>query len=90
MLIPIIQIDSDEARYLDVGIALQKIYYQPVGYQRNAKKLHKASQKAGYDFSLDEVRDWLERQLLHLLHKSRPEYIPRVSFSSITTPNEIY
>ncbi|GES76628.1 hypothetical protein RCL_jg17273.t2 [Rhizophagus clarus] len=53
-LIPIIQIDSGEARDLDVGIALQKIYYQPVGYQRNAKKLLEASIKTGYDFTLDE------------------------------------
>src|SRR3990170_5941293 len=90
MLIPFIQIDSGEARKLDVGIALQKIYYQPVGYQRNAKKLHETSQKAGYDFSLDEVRDWLERQILHLLHKSRPKYIPQASFNSITTPNEMH
>ena len=67
-LIPIIQIDSGEARDLDVGIALQKIYYQPVGYQRNAKKLHKASLDADYDFSLDEVRDWLERQAVHQIH----------------------
>jgi len=52
--------------------------------------LHEASLKAGYDFSLDDVRDWLERQLFHLLHKSRPKYIPRVSFSSITTPNEMH
>ncbi len=52
--------------------------------------MHEASLKAGYDFSLDDVRDWLERQLFHLLHKSRPKYIPRVSFSSITTPNEMH
>ncbi|GET03849.1 hypothetical protein RCL_jg890.t1 [Rhizophagus clarus] len=61
-LIPIIQIDSGEAQDLNVGIALQKIYYQPVGYQRNAKKLLEASIKTGYDFTLDEVNDWLERQ----------------------------
>ncbi|CAG8769534.1 6153_t:CDS:2, partial [Rhizophagus irregularis] len=62
----------------------------PIGYHRNAKKLLEASLKAGYDFSLDEVKDWLERQLLHLLHKPRPRYIPRASFSSITTPNEMH
>jgi len=90
MLIPIIQIDSGEAQKLDIFIDLQKLYYQPVGYQRNAKKLFEASQKAGYNFSLNEVRDWLERQLLHLLHKSHPKYILRVSFSSITTPNEMH
>jgi hypothetical protein len=76
MLIPIIQIDSGEARKLDVSIDLQKLYYQPVGYQRNAKKLLEASQKAGYDFSLDKVRDWLEKQAVHQIHKPRPRYIP--------------
>src|ERR1044072_712443 len=90
MLIPIIQIDSGEARKLDVSIDLQKLYYQPVGYQRNAKKLLEASQKAGYDFSLDEVRDWLERQVVHQIHMPRPRYIPRASFCSITTPNEVH
>src|SRR5215475_8445958 len=89
-LIPIIQIDSDEARKLDVSIDLQKIYYQPVGYHRTAKKLFKASCDAGHDFTLEEVSDWLERQAVHQLHKPRPRYISRVSFSSITTPNELH
>ena len=89
-MFPIIQIDSGEARKLDISIALQKIYYQPIGYQRNAKKLFETSQKAGYDFSLDEVRDWLERQAVHQIHKPRPRYIPRASFTSITTPNEVH
>src|SRR6266480_103688 len=89
-LIPIIQIDSGEARKLDVSIDLQKIYYQPSGYQRTVKKLYEASQKAGFDFTLDEVKDWLERQSVHQIHKPRPRYIPRASFSSITTPNEVH
>jgi len=45
---------------------------------------------ADYDFSLDEVRDWLERQAVHQIHKPRPKYIPRASFCSITTPNEVH
>src|SRR4051794_25757419 len=53
--IPIIQKDTGEARKLDISIALRKIYYQPVGYHRNAKKLHEASLNAGYDFTIDEV-----------------------------------
>ncbi len=69
---------------------MQKIYYQPAGYQRNAKKLLEAFIKAGYDFTLDEVHDWLERQAVHQIHKSRPRYIPRASFCFITTPNEIH
>jgi len=89
-LIPIIQIDSDEARIVDVSSALRKIYYQPIGYQRNAKKLLEASIKTGYDFTLDEVHDWLERQAVHQIHKPRPRYIPRASFCSITTPNKVH
>jgi len=61
MLIPIIQIDSGEARNLDVSINLQKIYYQPSGYQRTVKKLFEASKNAGHDFSLNDVRNWLEK-----------------------------
>jgi hypothetical protein len=84
LLIPIIQINSSKARNLDISIDLQKIYYQPSGYQRTAKKLHEASLKAGFDFSLNKVRDWLKRQVVHQIHMPRPIYIPRASFSSIT------
>src|SRR5687768_13408868 len=90
MLIPIIQINTSRRDELDVSIALQKIYYQPAGYQRNAKKLLEASLKAGYDFSLNEVCDWLERQAVHQIHKPCPRYIPRASFCSITTPNKVH
>src|SRR5581483_2397624 len=89
-LIPIIPIDSGEVRNVDVSSALRKIYYHPIGYQRNAKKLLEASIKTGYDFTLDEVHDWLERQAVHQIHKPRPRYIPRASFCSITTPNKVH
>ena len=75
-LIPIILIDSSKARKLDVSIALQKIYYQPSGYQRTIKQLYNASNNLGYDFTFDEVRDWLERQAVHQIHKPQPKYIP--------------
>src|SRR5215216_3707112 len=88
-LIPIIQIDSSKARNLDISIDLQKIYYQPSGYQRTAKKLHEASLKTGFDFTLNEVCDWLERQAVYQIHMPHPKYIPRASFSSITIPNEV-
>jgi hypothetical protein len=74
-LIPIITIDSGEARIVEVASALCKIYYQPSGYQRTVKKLHEVSNQVGYDFSLDEVRDWLERQAVHQIHKPRPRFI---------------
>ena len=90
MSIPIIQIDSEEARKIDVASALRRIYYQPSGYQRTVKKLLVASENDGYDFSLADVCDWLERQAIYQIHKPQPKYIPRASFSSITMPNEMH
>ncbi|GBB89735.1 hypothetical protein RclHR1_16510004 [Rhizophagus clarus] len=49
-----------------------------------------ASLKAGYNFSLDEVKDWLEIQAIHQIHKPHPRYIPCASFTSITTPNKVH
>jgi len=89
-LIPIIQIDLDEARKLNTFIDLQKIYYQPSGYQRTVKKLHEASQKAGHDFALDDVKDWLERQAVHQIHMPRPKFIQHASFNNIQTLNEVH
>src|SRR3954468_5086377 len=89
-LIPIITIDSGEARIVEVASSLCKIYYQPSGYQRTTKKLHEASKKVGYDFSLDEVRDWLERQAVHQIHKPRPKFIQYASFNNIQFLNEVH
>ncbi|GBC05687.1 hypothetical protein RclHR1_06370014 [Rhizophagus clarus] len=89
-LLPIISIDSGEARNLDISIALKKIYYQPIGYHRNAKKLYEASIKTGYDFTIDEVGVWFEKQAVHQIHKPHPKYIPRASFCSVTTSNEVH
>jgi hypothetical protein len=66
---PSIVIDPLESRKFDISIDLQKIYYHPSGYQRTSKKLYDVSYKAGFDFTLIEVQEWLERQLLHLIHK---------------------
>ena len=88
--IPVIQIDSGKARELDISIALRKIYYHPNGYQRTVKKLYEASLKARYNFSIDEVYNWLEKQALYQIHKPRPKFIPRASFNSIQIPNECH
>lgn len=69
---------------------LRRIYYQPTGYHRTAKKLHEETCKAGHDFTLKEVSNWLERQALHQVHKPRPKFIPCASFSSIQVPNEVH
>ncbi|GBC10076.1 hypothetical protein RclHR1_09310011 [Rhizophagus clarus] len=39
---------------------------------------------------IDEVKDWLERQAVHQIHKLYPRYIPCASFTSITTHNEVH
>jgi len=87
--LPIININSKEYRKLDISIALQKLYYQPSGYYRTVKKLHEASQNIGFNFILDEVQEWLERQALYQIHKPHPKYIPRASFNNITVPMEV-
>ena len=84
-----INIDPSESRKFDISIALRKIYYNPSGYQRTSKKLYEASQSARFDFTLDEVQEWLERQALHQIHMSRPKYIPCVGFNNITVPFEV-
>ena len=86
---PLIYIDSRKVRELEILIALQKIYYQPSGYQRTVKNLFEASKQAGFDFTLSEINEWLERQLLYLIHKARPKYIPCVSFNTIIVPMEV-
>src|SRR5271170_3578570 len=86
---PIIEIDFGKVKKLEISIALQKIYYKPSGYQRTAKNLLDASKQAGFDFTLYEIEEWLERQLLHLIHKARPKYIPCVSFNTIIIPIEV-
>ncbi|RHZ63685.1 hypothetical protein Glove_328g69 [Diversispora epigaea] len=86
---PVIFINSQKLRELDISIDLQKIYYHPSGYQRTSKKLYDVSYKAGFDFTLIEVQEWLEKQLLHLIHKPRPRYIPCASFNKITVPMKV-
>ena len=90
MLHPLIYIDSEKVRKLEISIALQKIYYQPSGYQRTVKNLLDASECSGFDFTLAEVEEWLERQALYQIHKPRPKFIPRASFNSIQIPNECH
>ena len=65
-MFPVISIDSGKARKLDIGIALQKLYYKPEDYHITVNKLYKTSEKAGYDFTIDEVRNWLEKQAIYI------------------------
>src|SRR5271170_2721232 len=86
---PIIEIDSGKVRKLEISIVLQKIYYKPSRYQRTAKNLLNIFKQTGFDFTLFEIEECLERQLLHLIHKARPKYIPCVSFNTIIVPMEV-
>src|SRR5271170_8251602 len=86
---PLIHIDSEKVRELKISIALQKIYYQPLGYQRTAKNLLNTSKQAGFDFTLYEIEEWLKKQALYQIHKPRPRYIPYASFNKITVPMEV-
>ena len=54
---PLIYIDSGKVRELEISIALQKIYYQPSGYQRTVKNLLEASKQAKFDFTLFEINE---------------------------------
>ena len=61
----IISIDPTIARKLDIAIELRKLYYRPQGYYRTAEKLRDACKKTGNNFSLADVREWLNKQALH-------------------------
>ena len=87
---PVIYIDSQRASDLDRELALQKLYYQPRGYYRTAKKLYEASLKVGYNFSINKVCDWLEKQALYQIHKPRPKFIQYASFNNIQILNEVH
>ena len=54
---PVIYIDSQRAYNLDRDFALQKLYYQPRGYYRMAKKLLNACEEAGYNFLLNDIKE---------------------------------
>jgi hypothetical protein len=86
---PVIYIDPQKARDLDRDLALQKLYYRPEGYYRSAEKMQMACKKAGYGFTLAVIKNWLNKQALHQIHKPRPKFIPQASFSNITVPMEV-
>ncbi|CAJ0870849.1 7026_t:CDS:2, partial [Entrophospora sp. SA101] len=56
MIEAVIYIDSQRAHDLDREIILQKLYYRPDGYYLTVEKMHNACKKAGYNFSLNDMR----------------------------------
>ncbi|RHZ78663.1 hypothetical protein Glove_158g91 [Diversispora epigaea] len=87
---PVIYIDSQKARDLDREIVMQKLYYQPEGYYRTAEKIRDACKKAGYNFSLSVIRNWLNEQITFLTHKPQPKFIQYASFNGIQDLNEMH
>jgi len=90
MIEAVIYIDSQRAHDLDREIILQKLYYRPDGYYRTVEKMHNACKKAGYNFSLNDIKEWLEKQILYLIHKPRPRFIQYASFNGIQNLNEMH
>ncbi len=87
---PVIFIDPQKARDLDRDLALQKLYYRPEGYYRSAEKMQMACKKAGYGFTLAVIKNWLNKQALHQIHKPRPKFIQYASFNNIQFLNEVH
>jgi hypothetical protein len=81
---PIVLIDPR----VEIYLICKLIYYRPEGYYRTAKKLHEASKKAGYNFLLKYLREWLHKQASWQTHAPAPRYIPYASFNNITVPKE--
>src|SRR6266496_3780858 len=87
---PLIYIDPQKARDLDRDLALQKLYYRSEGYYRSAEKMQMACKKAGYGFTLAVIKNWLNKQALHQIHKPRPKFIQYASFNNIQFLNEVH
>jgi hypothetical protein len=49
-----------------------------------------ACKKAGYEFTLSEIKNWLNRQALYQIHKSRPKFIHYASFNDIQDLNDMH
>jgi hypothetical protein len=87
---PIIEIDSSESKSVERDMVLQKLYYCPGGYYKNAKTLKSEAWKEGYKFSLADIENWLYRQATWQVYAPGPKFIPRASFNTITIPNEVH
>src|SRR6266498_5477419 len=87
---PLIYIDPQKAYDLDQDLTLQELYYRPEGYYQTAKKMRDACMKAGYEFSLAIIKNWLNKQALHQIHKPCPKFIQYASFNNIQFLNEVH
>ncbi|CAJ0881048.1 668_t:CDS:1, partial [Entrophospora sp. SA101] len=51
--------------------------------------MYNACKNAGYNFSLTDIKNWLNKQAIFQVHKPRPKFIPYASFINITVPMEV-
>jgi len=84
-MLPFIFIDPKD----EIWIVCRNLYYKPQGYYTSAKKLLDVCKKAGHNFLLDDVKKWLDRQVIYQIHRPRPKFIPCVGFGNITIPMEV-
>jgi len=87
---PIIEIDTSKAEKAKRDMVLQKLYYTPGAYYKNAKLLRDDAREHGYDFSLRDINEWIKKQAIWQVYAPTPKYIPHVSFNNITVPNEVH
>src|SRR4051794_32266773 len=87
---PLIYINPQKAQDLDRNFTLQKLYYRPEGYYQTAEKMQTACKRAGYEFTLAVIKNWLNKQALHQIHKPQPKFIQYASFNSIQTLNKAH
>ena len=57
-------------------LIFHKLYYQPKGYYQSAEKMRDACTKIGYNFTLAEIEDWLNKQAIYQILKPLPKFIP--------------
>src|SRR3954447_217000 len=86
----VIYINPQKARELDQDLTLQELYYRPEGYYRSAEKMQMACKNAGHEFTLTEIKNWLNKQALFQIHKPRPRFIQYASFNNIRTLNKVH
>src|SRR4051812_43747395 len=86
----VIYIDPQKAQKLNRDLTLQELYYRPEGYYRTAEKMQTACKKVEYKFSFTEIKNWLNKQALHQIHKPRPKFIQYASFNDIQDLNDVH
>src|SRR5438128_2507429 len=83
-LLPTVLVDSN----VEVNIILREIYYRLQGYYQNAEKLLKDAKKEEHNFSIDNVKKFLHKQILWQRYFPKPKYIPRASYTRLGSAHE--